>query len=240
MMPYYHHSNQFEYPLVMTKEILLSIFDEELKATKENPKLDLGCNVPIYNWYLNKRYFIEPTDVIFTTEFVLFNYANAYKYLDDEILTDIITHIANSLRKQSLGSVMNTESYEYLINQAVTNKDTRTVVPNQTIRFLKNPYYNKVDNEYMKAINQTINNEIVEKNYELIYIALCDYDLNQKRLTKSILKDITNLSLASVKNYLNKYKELNEMFEVVKSNSGTKKQEKTKKYNLAKISKMAN
>ena len=81
---------------------------------------------------------------------------------------------------------------------------------------------------------------MVEKNYKSIYTAIIDYDLNQKRFTKNILKDITDLSLASIKNYLKKHKELNEMFETVKANSGTKKQIKTKLYNLAKISKIAN
>jgi hypothetical protein len=238
MDPYFYQSSYYEYPLVMTKEILLIVFDNELKENSNNSNYDLGANIPIYDWHLYKSHIIESKNVLQITENVLYNFANAFKYLDDEILYYIVEQEANKLRKHSLGSVIDSEGYLYIIRQAIINKDTRLVAPNKTIRFLKNPYYKKVNNEYRREINQTLNSEIVEKNYKSICTAISDYDLNQ-RLTKNILKCITNLSLASIKNYLNKHKELNEMFEAVKANSGTKKQVKTKLYNLAKISKMA-
>lgn len=240
MDPYFYQSNYYEYPFVITKEILLIVFENELKEKSNNPKYDLGANIPIYDWQLNKTLVIKSDNVLKFTENVLYNIANAFKYLDDEILYCIVQQEANKLRKHSLGSVIDSESYLYIIRQAIINKDTRLVAPNKTIRFLKNPYYKKVNNEYRREINQTLNSEMVEKNYKSIYTAIIDYDLNQKRFTKNILKDITDLSLASIKNYLKKHKELNEMFETVKANSGTKKQIKTKLYNLAKISKIAN
>lgn len=239
MMPYYYQSDEFEYSFVMTKEILLKVFDTELKENKDNPKLDLGDNIPIYSWYTNKRYFIEPSDVLSHTEYVLFNIANAFKYLDDEILTDRLINEANSLRKQSLGSMLNTDSYDYIIKQAVLNKDALLVLPNNTIRFLKNPYFTKNKTDYKIEINQLLNQEVVCKNHKLIFDCISDYDLNQKRLTKNILSQVTGISLATIKNYLNRYQELNEMFEVIKMHSGTKSQLKNSEYNHNKISKMA-
>ena len=53
------------------------------------------------------------------------------------------------------------------------------------------------------------------------------------------MANITGKSLATVKNYLNKYQELNEMFEIIKKNSGTESQFKNSQYNQNKISKMA-
>lgn len=223
----------------MTKEILLKVFDSELKDNLDKPKLDLGEKIPIYDWYLNKSYIIEPSEVLSFTEFVLFNYANAYKYLNDEILTDRITQEANKLRKQSLGSIIDVASYEYLINQAVINKDTILVVSKHTIRFLRNPYFIKDNKQFKIEINQTVNREIVEKNYITIRNGISDYDLNQKKLTKTILKEITGHSIATIKNYLKNFKELNDMFEEVKNHSGTMQQIKDKKYNQTKISKMA-
>jgi hypothetical protein len=238
MMPYYYQSSEFENAFVMTNEILLKVFDTELKESKDNPKLDLGYNVPIYNWFTNKKYFIDPSDVLSLTEYVLFNIANAFKYLDEEMLTDKLINEANNLRKQSLGSMLNTDSYDYIIKQAVLNKDTRLVEPNTTIRFLKNPYYTKNKTDYKVQINQLLNQEVINKNYQFISDCISDYDLNQKRLTKNILAQITGVSLATIKNYLNKHKELNEMFETIRMNSGTKSQMKNSKYNQNKISKM--
>lgn len=239
-MPYYYHSDEFENAFVMTKEILLKVFDAELKVNQDSSKLDLGCNIPIYEWYTNKRYFIEPSDVLSHTEYVLFNIANAFKYLNDEILTDRLINEANNLRKQSLGSMLNTDSYDYIIKQAVLNKDTLLVLPNNTIRFLKNPYFTKNKTDYKIGINQLLNQEVVCKNHKLIFDCISDYDLNQKRLTKNILSQVTGISLATIKNYLNNYQELNEMFETIKMNSGTKSQLKNSKYNQNRISKMAN
>lgn len=238
-MTYYYQSSHFEYPLVMTKEILLKVFDNELKENRDNPKIDLGGKTPIYDWYLNKSHIIEPSEVLSFTEFVLFNYANAFKYLDDEILTDRITQEANNLQNQSLGSIIDVASYDYLIKQAVVNKDTILVIPNHTIRFLRNPYFIKDNKQFKIEINQTVNREIVEKNYITISNGISDYDLNQKKLTKTILKEITGHSIATIKNYLKNYEELNEMFEEVKNHSGTMQQIKDKKYNQIKISKMA-
>lgn len=239
MMPYYFQSDEFENEFVMTKEILLKVFDDELKANQDSSKLDLGCNIPIYEWYTNKRYFIEPSEVMRYTEYVLFNIANAYKYLDDQIIRDRLINEANSLRNQSLGSMLNNDSYEYIINQAILNKDTRLVKPNTSIRFLKNPYFTKNKTDYKIEINQLLNQEVVNKNYKLIFDCISDYDLNQKRLTKNILSQVTGISLATIKNYLNKFQELNEMFEVIKMHSGTKSQLKNSEYNHNKISKMA-
>lgn len=173
------------------------------------------------------------------TEYVLFNYSNAFKYLDDDILSDKLNYEVKKLRNQSLGSAISNESYNYLISQAIINKDTRKVKPNDTVRYLKNPYQ-KVSNEDFKIqINQLLNKEVVCKNHKFISDSISDYDLNQKRLTKGILANITGKSLATVKNYLIKYQELNEMFEIIKKNSGTKSQFKNSQYNQNKISKMA-
>lgn len=238
-MPYYYQSDEFENAFVMTKEILLKVFDAELKVNQDSSKLDLGCNIPIYEWYTNKKHFIEPSEVMSHTEYVLFNIANAYKYLDDQIIRDRLINEANSLRNQSLGSMLNSESYDYIINQAILNKDTRLVKPNTSIRFLKNPYFTKNKTDYKIEINQLLNQEVVYKNHKLIFDCISDYDLNQKRLTKKILALITGNSLSTIKNYLNKYQELNEMFETIRMNSGTKSQLKNSEYNQNKISKIA-
>jgi len=61
---------------------------------------------------------------------------------------------------------------------------------------------------------------------------MIDYELNQKKMTKAILKDITGLGSTTIKNYLNKYPELKHIYESIKRNSGTEKQLKKQEYNL--------
>ena len=55
-----------------------------------------------------------------------------------------------------------------------------------------------------------------------------------KKMTKTILKKATNLSLSTIKNYLNNYPELKEIYQSIKENSGTVKQRKQKEYNTNK------
>lgn len=55
MEPYYYQSNEFEYLFVMTKEILIIVFDSELKQSIDSKIFDLGDNIPIYSWHTNKK-----------------------------------------------------------------------------------------------------------------------------------------------------------------------------------------
>ena len=53
-------------------------------------------------------------------------------------------------------------------------------------------------------------------------------------MTKTILKDTANLSLSTIKNYLNKHSELNKIYQKIKEYSGTTKQIMQKEYNTNK------
>jgi len=128
-----------------------------------------------------------------------------------------------------------------IIDKAIDLKDFTDVSPNATIRYLKNPYFvwEKGDFENRKEIYRThlngvINRGITEVNFELIKTKLIDYDLNKKKMNKTILKDATNLSLSTIKNYLNDYPELKEIYQSIKENSATAKQIKQKEYNTNK------
>lgn len=237
--PYFYKSNEYEVPFVMTKEILLKVFDKELKELNNEPKLDLGYNVPIFSWFTNKRVYIAPEDVLNYTEYVLLNIANAYKYFNDKVLKDILEKEVEYLRNQSLGNLISSEIYSYIVNQSIINKDTIKVKPNSTIRFLKNPYYKNYKNEadYKKDVNRTINKEITDKNYCKIYNAIIDYDLNKERLNKTLLSTITDLSIKTIDRYFNNNIELKKAFDAIKLNSGTKLQFKKLLYNLKQLEK---
>ena len=93
----------------------------------------------------------------------------------------------------------------------------------------------KTEKKFIEThLNGVINRGISEVNYELIRTILIDYDLNQKKMTKTILKDATRLSLSTIKNYLKNYPELKEIYQSIKDNSGTVKQRKQKEYNTNK------
>ncbi len=74
---------------------------------------------------------------------------------------------------------------------------------------------------YRTHLNGVVNRGISELNYELIRTTLIDYDLSQKKMTKTILKDATRLSLSTIKNYLKNYPELKGIYQSIKDNSGT-------------------
>ena len=147
----------------------------------------------------------------------------------------MLTVAAKRMRNISKGGVISNAGYEFIIDKAIELKDVTDVLPNTTIRYLKNPYFvwGKGDFENRKEIYRThlngvINRGISEINYELIRTILIDYDLNQKKMTKTILKDATRLSLSTIKNYLKNYPELNEIYQSIKDNSGTVKQRNQK------------
>ena len=85
-----------------------------------------------------------------------------------------------------------------------------------------------------RVINVAIGLEKRRDNYDTIYEAIVDYDLNQKRLTKKIVESLAGISYATIKNYLKEYPELDEAFKQVNRLSGTEKQQLNRKYNQAK------
>lgn len=137
--------------------------------------------------------------------------------------------------------MISNSGYEYIVDKVIELKDVTDVLPNATIRYLKNPYFvwQKVDFEKRKEINRAhlngaINRGISEVNYELIKKTLIDYDLSQKKMNKIILKNATNLSISTIKNYLSKRSELNKIYQKIKEYSGTTEQRKQKEYNTNK------
>lgn len=114
------------------------------------------------------------------------------------------------------------------------NQKWNFYINNYLIIYYKFNIFENRKDIYRAHLNGIINKGITEVNYELIRTTLVDYDLNQKRITKTLLKNETNLSLSTIKNYLNKYSELNEIYQLVKNNSGTVKQIKQREYNLNK------
>jgi hypothetical protein len=154
----------------------------------------------------------------------------------------MLTDAAKRMRNISKGGMISNAGYEFIIDKAIELKDVTDVLPNTTIRYLRNPYFvwDKGDFENRKEIYRThlngvINRGISEVNYELIRTTLIDYDLSQKKMTKTILKDATRLSLSTIKNYLKNYPELKGIYQSIKDNSGTVKQRKQKEYNTNKM-----
>jgi hypothetical protein len=145
--------------------------------------------------------------------------ANAYKWIKEDDLYSMLSDFSEKLRKKSLGGVIPVGVYKHFINTAIINKDTIEVVPNKTIRYIVNPKYDYIGVPYeerhilqREIINVAIGLEKRRDNYDAIYEAIVDYDLNQKRLTKRILiykRQISNFSIQrdelalALENYLN-------------------------------------
>ncbi|WP_296636148.1 hypothetical protein [Polaribacter sp.] len=204
--------------------------------------IDLGRDIPIFKWFISNKSTWESHTVINKTEWLLNQIAAAHKQFSKDTVKDMLTDAAKRMRNISKGGMISNQGYEYMIDNAVELKGVTDVEPNASIRYLKNPYFiwEKGDFENRKEIYRThlngvINKGISEVNYELIRTILIDYDLNQKKINKTILKNASNLSLSTIKNYLNNYPELNEIYRSIKDNSGTVKQRKQKEYNANKM-----
>ena len=203
--------------------------------------IDLGRDIPIFKWFISNKSTWESYAVMNKTEWLLNQIAAAHKQFPEDSLKNMLTDAAKRMRNISKGGMISNAGYEFIIDKAIDLKDFTDVSPNATIRYLKNPYFvwEKGDFENRKEIYRThlngvINRGITEVNFELIKTKLIDYDLNKKKMNKTILKDATSLSLSTIKNYLNKYPELNEIYLTIKENSGTTKQRKQKEYNTNK------
>ena len=203
--------------------------------------IDLGRDIPIFKWFISDNSTWESKTVMYKTESLLNKIAAAHKQIPDDSVKEMLTDAAKRMRNISKGGVISNAGYEFIIDKAMELKDVTEVIPNATIRYLKNPHFiwGKEDYQdrkeiYRTHLNGAINRGISEVNYELIKTTLIDYDLNQKKMTKTILKDTANLSLSTTKNYLNKHSELNKIYQKIKEYSGTTKQIMQKEYNTNK------
>ena len=226
-------------------ETEISLIEKHKQLLRENKNdfimIDLGRDIPVFKWFISDKFTWESNTVMNKTEWLLNQIAAAHKQFPEYSLKCMLTDAAKRMRNISKGGMISNAGYENIIDKAIDLKDCTDVTPNSTIRYLKNPYFiwEKGDFENRKEIYRThlngaINRGIGEVNFELIKTILIDYDLNQKKMTKTILKDATSLSLSTIKNYLNKYPELNEIYLTIKENSGTTKQRKQKEYNTNK------
>ena len=204
--------------------------------------IDLGRDVPVFKWFISNKSTWESYAVMNKTEWLLNQIAAAHKQFPEDSVKDMLTDAAKRMRNISKGGMISNAGYEFIIGKAIELKDVTDVLSNNTIRYLKNPYFvwEKGDFENRKEIyrihiNGLINRGIAEVNYELIKTILIDYDLSQKKMTKTILKDATSLSLSTIKNYLKNYPELKEIYQSIIDNSGTLKQRKQKEYNTNKM-----
>jgi len=205
--------------------------------------IDLGRPVPVFKYFISNKSTWESSTVMHKTEWLLGQIAGAHKDLQEDLLRRMLTDAGQRMRNISKAGFISNDGYDYIVEKAIELKDVTEVKPNGKIQLLKNPYFNwskwNVDFEdrsglYRYNLNLAINKGITDVNYETIEIAMIDYDLNQKKMTKVILKDITGLGSTTIKKYLNKYPELNYIYESIKRNSGTAKQMKQKEYNLNK------
>jgi hypothetical protein len=203
--------------------------------------IDLGTAIPIFKHFIANKSSWESPTVVNKTEWLLNQIAGAHKQFPEDLVRDMLTDAGQRMRNISKGGMISNSGYEFMVDNAIESarKDETDVILNNKIRYLKNPYFkwDKIDFKnrkelYRYNLNRAINKSIVEVNYELIEIAMIDYELNQKKMTKAILKDITGLGSTTIKNYLNKYPELKHIYESIKRNSGTEKQLKKQEYNL--------
>ncbi|MBT5585221.1 MAG: hypothetical protein HOJ53_03270 [Flavobacteriaceae bacterium] len=237
---------EFEFPVVATKALIIKEYKDILKENRDTYVLDLGCHINIFEYFTPIKY-IEENYVKTTTEYLLLQVANAYKWVDNDVLHNLLEDYANKIRKKSLGGIIYIEMYKSYIRSAIDNKDTIEIETNKTLRFLTNPYYDFKGGEYSRRrqlrtelINKALSDEKREINFKKIHNYIIDYDLSSKTITKKRIALETGLSYATIKNYLTSDPELAYVFQEVRKASGTDRQKSDRKYYRNRICKKVN
>lgn len=246
MIPKIIPQTEFEFPVVTTKELIIKEYKDILKANRDTYVLDLGCPVNIFEYFPPANY-IDENYVRSTTEYLLLQVANAYKWVDSDVLYNMLEDYADKIRKRSLGGIIQVGMYKNYIQSAIDNMDTIEVETNKTLRFLTNPYYDFKEGEYslrkqlrVELINKALSEEKKEINLKKIHNYIVDYDVSLKTITKKMIAIETGLSYATIKNYLKFDPELAYVFLEVRKASGTGKQKSYRTYYKNRISKKAN
>jgi len=137
--------------------------------------IDLGRDIPIFKWFISDNSTWESKTVMYKTESLLNKIAAAHKQIPDDSVKEMLTDAAKRMRNISKGGVISNAGYEFIIDKAIELKDVTEVIPNATIRYLKNPHFiwGKEDYQdrkeiYRTHLNGAINRGISEVNYELI------------------------------------------------------------------------
>ena len=103
--------------------------------------LDLGRDIPIFKWFISNKFTWESYAVMHKTEWLLNQIAAAHKQFPEVLIKDMLTDAAKRMRNISKGGMISNAGYEYIIDKAIGLKEFTEVMPNATIRYLKNPYF---------------------------------------------------------------------------------------------------
>jgi hypothetical protein len=233
--------NEFDFPVVETESSLIRKYRDLFIQNKDMLILDLEENIPVFKWWVNSKSSIEHYNVLPYTEKLILEVANAHKQFPAASLRLMLEDVAVRVKNISKGSVISPEGYDTIINQSLDNKDTKEVKPNSEIRFLVNPHYIFKNGKFKNRkelkkhlISEALGKEKTDMTYNSISNAIADYDLNNGKITKKILSEISRVSLSTVKSYLKNNKELNFMFLEIERNSRTLQQETNLGYNKKK------
>src|SRR5210317_313705 len=90
MIPKIIPQTEFEFPVVTTKELIVKEYKDLLKANRGTYVLDLGCHINIFEYFPPANY-IEENYVKSTTEYLLLQVSNAYKWIDEDVLYNMLS-----------------------------------------------------------------------------------------------------------------------------------------------------
>ena len=80
---------EFEYPIVTTKHLLIKEYKKLLETNKNVLVFDLGHDVQIFEPYIPNK-IIKADSVLSFTEGVLLSISNAYRWIDEELLREML------------------------------------------------------------------------------------------------------------------------------------------------------
>jgi hypothetical protein len=158
--------------------------------------IDLGRDIPIFKWFISDNSTWESKTVMYKTESLLNKIAAAHKQIPDDSVKEMLTDAAKRMRNISKGGVISNAGYEFIIDKAMELKDVTEVIPNATIRYLKNPHFIWGKLVFLYSILYLLNLSLLASLYILLisFRHILHSPLNPSLFSFALLNSLTSLT----------------------------------------------
>lgn len=185
----------------------------ELESFPHLERIDLGCSIAVYYYFFDYNKFRQEKSLKYARK--QFNL-----YAASLFGTDSAANIRKRLWHKFAPAIVNVfkdtkipfEKIDIAWDDAVANMHKLVLIPNQTMRFVNNKFYKGKPT----SVNVITGKERSDKTFQSIYEYLCDYDLNDSKITQKRIANDLFISERTVRRYLKEVIYLKDLYQSIK------------------------
>ena len=183
---------------------------KELDKHPEIERIDLGCNVDVFDYFFNPKDINEETKVKeLNFQFRLFA-ASRYG-------TDSPQNIRIQLQRTFFPPILKYFNNRYVyflrrMDDAVATMDTMCLKPNKTVRFINNKYHTGKKT----SVNEITGKERTERTNKLLFDYLINYDISNGKLNQELIAKHLNITSKTLRNHFKQDEYLKHLFNHIK------------------------